>query len=86
MSTKRKITVSPIGGQPAAIVQLRELILEKGIPLTELAKTAKVKYVPLWKFSTGRQKSYNLLEAERVYYTLTGRTFLPAIKPIIKQG
>jgi predicted transcriptional regulator len=86
MATKRKVSIPPIGGQPAAIVQLRELILEKGIPLTELAKTAKVKYTSLWKFSTGRQKSYNLLEAERVYYFLTGRTFLPAVKPTIKQG
>lgn len=84
MATKRKITVPPIGGQPAAIVQLRELILGKGIPLTELAKTAKVKYVPLWKFSTGRQKSYNLLEAERVFYVLSGKTFMPVIKPITK--
>jgi predicted transcriptional regulator len=86
MSTKRKVSIPPIGGQPAAIVQLRELILEKGIPLTELAKTAMVSYVPLWKFSTGRQKSYNLLDAERVFYTITGRTFLPAVKPTIKQG
>jgi hypothetical protein len=84
MSTKRKVSIPPIGGQPAAIVQLRELILEKGIPLTELAKTAKVSYVPLWKFSTGRQKSYNLLEAERVFYTLVGKTFMPVVKPITK--
>lgn len=84
MSTKRKITVSPIGGQPAAIVQLRELILEKGIPLTELAEASGVKYTSLWKFSKGRQKSYNLLEAERVYYFLTGRTFMPTTKPHTK--
>ncbi len=81
MATKRKTTIPPIGGQPAAIVQLRELIIAKGIPITELAETAGVRYTSLWKWVKGRQKSYNLLEAERVFYALTGRTFLPAIKP-----
>jgi hypothetical protein len=84
MATKRKTTIPPIGGQPAAIVQLRELIIAKGIPISELAEASGVRYTPLWKFSKGRQKSYNLLEAELVYYALTGRTFLPAIKPITK--
>jgi hypothetical protein len=81
MPIKRKTTIPPIGGQPAAIVQLRELIVAKGIPITELAETAGVRYTPLWKFSKGRQRSYNLLEAELVFYALTGRTFLAAIKP-----
>lgn len=78
MPTKRKTT---IGGQPAAITQLRELIIAKGIPITELAEVSGVRYVPLWKFAKGRQRSYNLLEAELVFYALTGRTFLSAIKP-----
>ena len=81
MATKRKTIIPPIGGQPAAIVQLRELIVAKGIPITELAETAGVRYTSLWKWVKGRQRSYNLLEAERVYYFLTGRTFLPTIKP-----
>ena len=78
---KRKFTIPPVGGQPAAILQLRELIAEKGMPLSELARAAKVSYESLWKFSTGRQKSYNLLDAERVYFTLTGKTFMPLVKP-----
>jgi len=84
MSTKRKPTTPPIGGQPAAITQLRELILERNTPISELAEAAKVRYTPLWKWVKGRQRSYNLLDAERVYYTLTGRTFMPAVKPITK--
>jgi hypothetical protein len=81
MATKRKTT---IGGQPPAITQLYDLIVAKGIPITELAEAAGVRYTPLWKFAKGRQRSYNLLEAELVFYALTGKTFMPAIKPITK--
>lgn len=60
-----------------AIERLRDLIREKNPNLSKLAETAGVSYVPLYKWVTGRQNSYNMLDGERVYYTLTGRTFLP---------
>jgi predicted transcriptional regulator len=64
-------------GHETAIDRLKRIIDDKEPNLTELAEKARVRYVPLYKFATGRQKSYNLLEGERVYYALTGKTFLP---------
>lgn len=71
-----------IGGQTPAIIQLRKLILEDWRPLTKLARTAGVSYESLWKFKTGRQQSYNLLDAERVYHSLTGKNFIEGGKPL----
>lgn len=74
-------TADDSGGLPhdyaPAISQIKELIEASGMPLTEIAEKAGVRYEPLWKFSTGRQKSYNLLEGELVYYFFTKKTFLP---------
>jgi predicted transcriptional regulator len=60
-----------------AIERLRELIREKSPNLLELSRAAEVSYTPLYKWVTGRQHTYNMLDGERVYYTLTGKTFLP---------
>lgn len=57
--------------------EIRRLLTETKTPLTDIARQAGVAYTPLWKWVTGRQKTYNLLDGERVYFALTGRTFLP---------
>lgn len=61
---------------PSAADELKRLITESGRPLLPLAKTSGVSYESLWKWMTGRQKSFGLLDGEKVYYELTGRTFL----------
>jgi len=67
----------PADYSPAAF-ELKKLIQESAQPLTEIARAADVRYEPLWKWVTGRQKAYGLLDAERVYFVITGRTFLGA--------
>jgi predicted transcriptional regulator len=62
--------------EPAA-VRIRRIIAEKGVCLTELARIAEVRYPTLYRWVTGRQETYDVIEAERVYYALTGKTFLP---------
>lgn len=61
---------------PTAADELKRLIIESERPLLPLSKVCGVSYESLWKWVTGRQKSFSLLEGERVYYELTGRTFL----------
>ncbi len=61
--------------KPAA-EELRRLLLAADEPLKDIAERAGVPYTPLWKWVTGRQKSYNLIQAELVYHSLTGKTFL----------
>lgn len=52
------------------------LIKERDCNLTQLAMQAGVSYDPLYNWVKGRTKSYNLLDGERVYHALTGRTFI----------
>lgn len=61
--------------QPTASCEIRRLLNANTTPLTDIARKAGVAYTPLWKWVTGRQKTYNLLDGELVYYALTGRTF-----------
>ena len=62
--------------QRTAADELRRLLKEDLRPLKEIARDAGVPYVPLWKWVNKRQASYNLLQGERVFFFLTGRTFL----------
>ena len=59
-----------------AIDELRRLIRESGLTLTKISHASGVSYTSLWKFTTGKQDSFGLLDGEKVYYALTGKTFL----------
>ncbi len=52
------------------------LIKERDCNLTQLAAEAGVSYQSLYNWVTGRTKSFNLLDGERVYHALTGKTFI----------
>ncbi len=60
----------------SAADEILQLIEDSELPLTEIARSAGVKYQPFWKWVTGRKKEYSILDGELVYYYLTGRTFL----------
>jgi hypothetical protein len=63
-----------------AMDQLKEIIQDSKMPLKKISTTAGVPYLPLWKWMTERQKKYNMLDGERIYHSLTGRTFIPIPK------
>lgn len=76
---------------PTAADELLRLVRERTdpktpdhLPLKHLATVAGVSYVSLWKWVRGRQSSFGLLDGERVYHTLTGKTFLPTGKPFTR--
>lgn len=62
--------------KPDAATELKRLIRRDGRSLSSIAESAGVAYNPLWRWVTGRQPTYNLLCAERVFFCLTGRTFM----------
>lgn len=66
----------PLNDTSTAFDTILSLIRERNCNLTQLAAQAGVKYMPLYNWVTGRSKSYNLLDGERVYYALTGEKFI----------
>lgn len=64
-----------------AASELKRLIHESGLSISEIARQAGVRYQPLQRFVKDINPRYNLVAAEAVYHTLTGRTFIPAAKP-----
>ena len=61
---------------PTTADTLRNLVRDSGKSLTTIARLSGVNYFPLWKWASGRQGGYDLDSAERVFFALTGRTFL----------
>lgn len=61
---------------PPAVDTLKTLIADSDYHLTEIAERSGVPYQTLWKWYKGKQKSIGFLQAEQVYHSITGRTFL----------
>jgi len=72
----------------SAIDELRRLIDDSPLHLTEIANRAGVSYTSLWKWHTGKQAGIGLSQGERVYTLLTGKTFLeiPETTKTIRTG
>ena len=68
--------------------RLREAIQKDGRKLAVIAKAAKSSYMALWSWYTERQVKYDFVQAEKVYYELTGRMFVhqedvPHTRPVM---
>lgn len=59
-----------------ALTEIRKLLKNSPLPLTEISRQSGVSYTALWKFHNGKQESIQLIDGEKVYYFLTGGTFL----------
>ena len=55
----------------------------KSTDLLDIARAAGVSYTSLWKWTSGRQRTLNLLDAERVFYLLTGKKLIPEMRVTI---
>lgn len=70
--------------KPAILPQIRRLVEESGLSYTEVASLAKVEYQNLRRFMLGVTEKFNIIEAELVFYALTGRTFSAPNVPLKK--
>lgn len=61
--------------EPNCLDSLRVLIDSEELHIKQLARKAEVDYQQLWRWHTRRTPFLNILIAEAVYYTLTGKTF-----------
>ena len=69
-------TDTSTGELATAFDTILALIKQRDCNLTQLAAQAGVSYQSLYNWVNGRTKSYNLLDGERVYFALTGKTFI----------
>lgn len=69
-------TDTSVGEYSSAFETLLTMLREPDCNLSEVAAKANVSYQSLTNWVSGRTKSFNLLDGERVYHALTGKTFL----------
>ncbi|HUT75886.1 MAG TPA: hypothetical protein VM221_13755 [Armatimonadota bacterium] len=61
-----------------ATTRLRQLINDSGKSLSAIARDAGVSYDALWRWMKGKQPTYTLADAEKVYRALTGLEMIAA--------
>ena len=60
---------------PSIDQRLRDVIRKDGRKLLHIADAAKIPYMSLWSWYTGRQVKFDFVQAEKVHRTLTGKGF-----------
>jgi hypothetical protein len=67
---------------PPVDLEIKRLVANSPLSLSEIALKAGVPYKPLWRFISGASSSLNAVSAELVYYFFCGRSFSEPGKPI----